>query len=228
MSGDNRLRLKTNLFDSLRPLLGSEGFMIQPRRDRFLRAHGGVVDIYQLVCLNAKPGLLIQPSVGLRFDLVERIFHVTSGFEKKYQDGTNTIGSTIGRLQGSTNESCQFPLVASTDLDSVVAEVSYTFTNFALPYYDRYATLAAIDAELNEDPNQPTPNRPSGWLRCSSGIIVARLVGRNDYDSLKSIYASIMERADRGFYFERLLWFPDYLDSIIRKWPSATFGRIDP
>ena len=70
-------------------------------------------------------------------------------------------------------------------------------------WYARFARLDQIDAELNDDPYRETPNRPMPWFRCATGIIVASLIGRPDYDALASAYTGILRDFSNGFYLPR-------------------------
>ena len=63
--------------------------------------------------------------------------------------------------------------------------------------------MQAIDAELNDDPSKKTPHRSLAWFRCSTGIIVARLVGRADYEKLAEFYTEVMTQDNKGFYLTR-------------------------
>lgn len=84
---------------------------------------------------------------------------------------------------------------------------------FAIPYFNKFASVYAIDAELNSRPTERTPNRGFPWLRCSTGIILAKLVGRPDYDTFVKIYSDVLTRSNEGFYLKR---FEALLDSLRR------------
>ena len=88
--------LKAALFGSLARRLTSEGFQLNTPDDNFVRCRDGITDIFQVTCLNAKPGYRVQPGVAVRIERVEEIFHQTSGFEPKYQHSTPTMGTRVG------------------------------------------------------------------------------------------------------------------------------------
>ncbi|QPF82525.1 hypothetical protein IC762_22535 [Bradyrhizobium genosp. L] len=144
----------------------------------------------------------------MRIERVETIFHQTSGFEAKYQKDTPTIGSSIGMLTAENNRACEFLMENESELSSAVDGIVDIFERFALPYFETFGTVPAIDKELNFSPATPTPHRGSSWLRCATGAIVARLNGRPDYYELVHAYAEQMRRLSKGFYsgrFEALL-----------------------
>jgi hypothetical protein len=213
VSGSERNKLKAALFATLREQLSGEGFTLKPARNTFVRVHEGRSDFFQLVCLDAKPGWRIQPNVGIRIERVEDIFHKTSGFEAKYQGDTPTIGAAVGNIEDGDNRACEFLLETPADVHRIAGEIMKVFHEFAIPYFNKFSSLSAIDAELNTRPTERTPNRPFSWLRCSTGIIVAKLVGRPDYDTLAMIYSDFLARTNKGFYLKR---FKALLESLRR------------
>lgn len=170
--------LKRELFSSVGEALARYAFRVNVKKDSFLRAHDGVVEIFQLVCLDGKPGLRVQPNVAVRINLVEDIFHQTTGFEPKYQKDTPTIGGAIGNLVANDNCAAEFLLESSDQVPEISRQIVDTFLDLALKYYERFTQLTEIDKEQNENLLDRTPNRAASWLRASSGIIVAKLLHR--------------------------------------------------
>jgi hypothetical protein len=196
--------LKTALFESVRKRLATYGFELHLGNHKFVRRHDGITDVFQLPCKDAKPGYRVQPNVGVRIDLVEEIFHQTSGFEPKFRDGTSTMGNSVGSLIGKSSRDCEFLVETDADVPAVTEKVIEVFRDFAIPYFNKWRSLQAIDAELNDDPASKTKHRGLAWFRCSTGLIVARLLGRTDYEKLAEIYTEIMTKDNKGFY---LKWF---------------------
>jgi hypothetical protein len=195
--------LKAALFESVRRQLVDDGFEFNAVNDQFIRRHGGIADEFQLVCKDAKPGYRVQPNVGVRIDRVEQIFHQTSGFELQYQDSTSTMGAPVGVLLSGSPRACEFLLESESEIASVAEKIVRVFREVALPYFERWSSLAAIDAELNDKPAERTSHRGLAWFRCSTGIIVAKLVGRPDYEQLAAFYLDVMTRDNKGFYLKR-------------------------
>jgi hypothetical protein len=214
--------LKTSLFKSLHPELTKHGFSLKAAKDRFIRRRGGVTDLFQLVCLDANPGYRIQPNTGVRIDRIEELFHQTSGFEPKYRKDTATMGGSVGVLLNGDSRSCEFMLESECKVTSVAEKIMSVFRDFALPYFERWGSLQAIDTELNHDPTEGTPHRALAWFRCSTGIIVARLLGRPDYDQLAAFYTNIMTDDNKGFYLKR---FVELLRSLETVEPGCGLSR---
>ena len=84
-------------------------------------------------------------------------------------------------------------LPSQSALAPVSAKLVEVFERIALLYVQRWSSLRAIDAELNTNPTRPTKLRPNRGESCRTGIIVARLVGRPDYEQLATTYTSEMK-----------------------------------
>ena len=203
--------LKVALFDSVRPHLVADGFELSRKYYKFIRRHDGISDWFYLVCPNAKPGHWVKPAVGVRIERVEQIYHQTSMFQKKYQSGTPTMGTMVGILLGGDSLSCRFLLRSKSDIPGIVEKIIPLFREVALPYFERWSSLSAIDAELNDKPGKRTPHSALAISRCSTGIIVAKLVGRPDYERLAAFYTDVITKDNKGFY---LKWFLPLLKSL--------------
>lgn len=208
--------IKKMLLELLVPQLAERGFKRQGSRESFLRKHADRVDVFQLVFLDGKPGWRIQPNAGVRFDTVEDIFHHVSGFEAKYQKDTVTVGAPLGIILGETARGCEFILESDTELESIAREVIASFENIALPYFSNWSNIKNVDSALNDDPSLRVPKLRGGlaWFRCSTGIIIARLTNRKDYDRLVSFYGDVMAVDNNGFYSKRFDLLVKYLKNI--------------
>jgi len=195
-------QLKAEFLESVGRELETEGFKLKAAKDSFVRHRSGVSDIFQLVCKDGKPGWKVQPNVAIRLEQVEEIFHGTSGFELQYQKDT-PMGASVGRLLSGSTQSVEFLLASDSDLAPTTEQALRIFRETASPYFERWGSLQAIDAELNDDPSKKTPHRSLAWFRCSTGIIVARLVGRADYEKLAEFYTEVMTQDNKGFYLTR-------------------------
>ncbi len=208
----DRKQLKRLLLRSVGDAFGAAGYQPKPVKDSFICKHESAGSIYQLVFLKNGNGWRIQPSVGVRVDRVEEIFHQTSGFEPKYQKDTPTIGGFVGSIRGGINRDCEFLSSGEEDIPQVADALIRILYEFAMPWFQRFSSLPAIDAELNDKPSERTPNRVAPWLRCATGSIVAKLVDRPHYDELVAVYLDAMRNSDKGFYLARYQALLDSLD----------------
>lgn len=200
-------RLKLAVFECLKPSLADQGFKLKAAQNTFRRQHDGVTDMFHLVFLDNKiddrSGWRIQPTVAVRNERIEEIFHQTSGFEQKYQADTATVGNFVGDLVSGRNRDCEFLVTSADDIPQVSGLISTIFNDFALPYFKKFRSIDAIDEELNAAPLEENANRGIPYFRCTTGVIVAKLVGRADYDDLVQIYTKRMKISDKGFYLKR-------------------------
>lgn len=214
MDVEETTALKTALFDALCRQLAKYDFTFKAKVDNFVRQHDGTLEIFQITCLDGKPGYRIQPGVAVRIEQVENIFHQTSGFESKHQKDTPTMGSSVGILLTGDSRSCEFLLETESEVQSITKKIMDVFHDFALPYFERWGSLTAIDAELNDKPTERTLHRALAWFRCSTGIIVAKLLDRPDYDQLAAYYTEVMTQDNNGFYLKRFQALLESLESV--------------
>jgi hypothetical protein len=196
--------LKSKIVDALSPELVQQGFQFRASSDRFvLRPSAGVEHAYHLLFTKSEPFVRLDVHISVRLDLVEGIFHRTSGYEKKHQAGTPTMGGALDAI------------AANPDLKMLLDDkrgperarslvVSPAMLRFCEDWFQRFSTLEGIDHELNDDPLRETPNRPMPWLRCSTGAIVAKLVHRQDYEHVVNAYRDVLRNFSNGFYLPRL------------------------
>jgi len=193
--------------------LSREGFKFISTKEKFVRSREGLSDVFQLVCLNGKPGWRIQPNIGIRVDALEDIFHEISGTEKRYQKNTCSIGGGVGNIFYGDNRKCEFVLISDADVAIAVEGVEKVFHEFAMPYFEKYGSIYAIDELLNTSPSERSRHR-GPWLRCSTGVIAAKLSNRENYDAIVSVYAETMKTIDNGVHVARFKALLDVLDSM--------------
>jgi hypothetical protein len=207
----DRTHLKASLFETVRRQLLGYGFKLNSARDNFVRRRDGITDIFQITCLDTEHGYRIQPGVAVRLEEVEHIFHRTSGFDSRYQQDTPTMGAPVGAILSGNVRACEFLVESDLAVASVAEDIGRVFREIALPYFEHWSSLQAIDLELNERPADTTVHRALAWFRCSTGIIVAKLLGRPDYARLAAFYTEVMTQDNKGFYFKR---FKSLLESL--------------
>ena|GEM_PF-4470044 len=207
-SSVTRRILKVVLMERLALSFTQEGFA---QTDfGFVRKHStDVLHIFRLTFLDGvgpsgKLGWRIDPGAAVRLEAVEKLYHLTSGFNLKDQRGTATIGNSVGGYLAGRSSACEFAIDSEEQIDDVLAQISEVFHKFALPYFAKYSTLSAIDAALNEKPTEKTPHR-TAVRHAYYGTIVAKLMGRKDYPELVRIYTEVLTNQDRGFYLKRFL-----------------------
>jgi hypothetical protein len=199
-------RLPMLVLEALEAQLKPSGFKLVKSGQRLTQVSGNRTNILLFAVLDDRGSYRISPSVCIRFEQVENIYHRTSGFEPEYQKGTHTLGIDLPELYGKGGY--ELPLNDETIVDVTVWRLMTIFRKKAEPYYKQFSTLFAVDAAFNDEPLKPCVHAGMPSHRCSVGAIVAKLTGRKNYDELVSIYHGILEKDNGGFYlpaFEALL-----------------------
>ena len=181
--------IKVNLLEKLSLLLKPSGFMLVRRMDWFIKK-GQTSQIYQLAFYNLGNPYTIAPAIAIRIDEVERIFHLISGFEPKYQKDTPTINPTIQALQKAKGR-YEFVLQKPEHIEPVANELFKVFTDIALPFMEKNCTISAIDTLLNDNPENDSIYYTS-YLRWYHGAIVAKLNKRANYNEVTEIYRQLI------------------------------------
>ena len=77
--------LKHEVLDCLAEKLSSSGYKLSKTACEFNKKTDFGWEKYQIVFLNRDNGWELKPSLLVRFNEVENLFHQISGFDKKYQ-----------------------------------------------------------------------------------------------------------------------------------------------
>jgi hypothetical protein len=194
---------KAAIIAALSPELAECGFRYQATSARFIRKPTpGCTHAIHLLILESAPFVRLDVHLAVRLDAVEKIFHRTSGYEKKYQSSTPTVGGALDAITGNP----QLRLLLEPDRERQQARallLDAPMLDFYDTWFARFSELENIDHELNDDPLRDTPNRPMPWLRCSTGIIVAWMRQRPDYDRIADAYRGVLRAINNGFYLPR-------------------------
>ncbi|RKZ45141.1 MAG: hypothetical protein DRR00_27045 [Candidatus Parabeggiatoa sp. nov. 3] len=199
----NKTELKLTLLDILGRNFQSQGFKWMKSRDGFVKREQINLFVYQLNFLEKSKGYRVEPVVGVRNELIENIFHKTSGFEEKYHKGTISVVESI--KDPSTNKKGRYDLYEDRDVDDVVEKLKTLFYEYALAYFDKFSQIENIDQALNDNFDAAKHGFIVG--PCSKGLIVAKLVERKNYAELEAFYTERVQDIANGFYlpeFERL------------------------
>ncbi|MHC5355040.1 hypothetical protein ACYSNX_12930 [Myroides sp. LJL115] len=195
--------LKNEVLVRLGDKINSFGFKLSKSACEFTKKTDFGWNKYQIVFLLRDDGWELKPSLLVRFNVVENLFHQISDFDKKYQKGTPTIGTSIEDLDNSSMASKKIGLTNETQINSIVKDLFDLFKNSAIPFFNKYDNLSEIDNKLNsclED-----TSLTGGIFKGTKSLITAKLTKREDFDKLESVYQSYYENFSDGFYL------PEYL-----------------
>lgn len=192
----------------LKPSMAERGYRYRAADDRFWRSQGDFTYHWQPRFIAGPMSAEVEPNLGLRSEVVERLFHATSTFPPNLQSGTSTIGSSLANLEGVGLRTYVYPVATNGDVPLVADKLLGLFDEKAPPYFEKFGSLEAIDHLLNDHPDEHTPHCPYGLARETRGLIVAKLVGRANYGELEAYYRSRIMKINSGFYapqFEALV-----------------------
>ncbi|MDO5617020.1 MAG: hypothetical protein Q4G16_12560 [Cruoricaptor ignavus] len=156
-------------------------------------------------------GWIVRCGALIRFDIVENLFHQISDFDKKYQKGTPTIGTSIEDLGNSSTTPTRFELTNEIQINGVVSGLAELFENVAVPFFERYNKLSVIDEKLNS--NTKDTSLTGDIFKGTKALITAKLTKRNNFDELATIYHSYYENFADGFYLPEYLRLKELLKS---------------
>src|SRR4051794_19245042 len=128
--------LKEELLKVLEPELKSYGFTINKKKSEFIKRGNDGWQKYQVIFLLRNEGWEINLGMLIRINVVEEIFHQTSGFEPKYQKDTPTIGVTVGNYL-QDGESYKFDLFDEQHINGVAKHILLVFNNIAVPFFEK-------------------------------------------------------------------------------------------
>jgi hypothetical protein len=211
------INIKAKLLEKISSDLEQKGFNLIKSRDWFVRKAEKRIDYFWIVFnSDEKYGYRVIPSLAIRINQVEDIFHLSSSFEKKYQKYTHTVITEIWRYMNDESN-YQYKLVSEEDIEIVGQKLICDFENEALSFFDKYSSLRDLDILLNDYPNEENVYQIMDYMRCSHGAILARLCCRKNYTELISIYRNRMRNQDKGYYLSRF----EKLIEILNIYPNS-------
>ena len=195
--------LKNEVLARLDEKLKSFGYKLSKSMCEFTKKTDFGWNKYQIVFLIRDHGWELKPSLLLRFDVVENLFHQISDFDKKYQKGTPTIGTSIECLSDSSITQTKFELIDEAQINCVVNDLVELFESIAVPFFEKFDKLSSIDEKLNS--NIEDTSLTGDIFKGTKSLIIAKLMKRQDFDKLECAYQSYYENFSNGFYLPEFL-----------------------
>lgn len=202
-----RIETLTRLSDKL----DSFGFKLSKSACEYTKKTDFGWNKYQIVFLIRDNGWEIKPTLMIRYEVVEYLFHQISDFEKKYQKGTPTIGTSIEDLDNFLEGNARIELTNKAQIDKTVNVLFKWFENVALPFFQKYNKLSVIDEKLNSNVNDTSLT--GDIFKGTKSLIIAKLMERNDFYDLESAYHFYYKNFANGFYMPEYLRLKELLKS---------------
>jgi hypothetical protein len=185
------------------------GSLLEPHGYRFVSARAGYErastserrGVYLVLVASPHGNHSVQPWCGVRNNTIEKIFHRTSGVDKRYQSSYTTINVGEGHWYLNTREEQQH----------AAAKLREFIQGVALPFLGKEYSYSDYSALLNTDRDGRCPFHGNAENRCHYGLIAAKLSGDPRFEELKRQYSDFLRRTNRGFYYPR---FEEFLKDI--------------
>lgn len=203
--------LRNEVLVRLDKKLNSFGYKLSKSACEFTKKTDFGWNKYQIVFLIRDDGWELKPNLLVRFDIVENLFHQISGFDKKYQKGTPTIGISIEDLNNALITQTRFELTNEAQINSVVSSLFELFENVAVPFFEKFDKLSSIDDKLNS--NIGDTSLTGDIFKGTKSLIIAKLMKRQDFDKLEHVYQSYYMNFAGGFYLPEYLRLKELLKS---------------
>lgn len=181
----------------------------------------------EFVCVKENCSLIfnvLQTAWTAHYSLSVRLYISNKEVEKVYEKvfGKShklTIGNTIERISKSpdgrivVNGNMAILLMQDEDIDASVETLERYYNDIAMPYFEKYQTLDAIDNIMNNPPFEYCPAHVGGSFseRCMKGLIVARLVNNPRYEELVKTYDEAIKGTMNSKSIENYNMIKDYL-----------------
>jgi hypothetical protein len=190
-----KLELKNALFSRLIPMLDPFKFFLVRRMDWFVRK-GDSQLIYRLDFYDGQSkdtNYSVSPSLAVRIERVEQVFHKVSGFEPKYRKDSPTIWVSLNDLKKDQDE-YEYVLDSFENLDALVRTLFILFKDVALPFLEENSSVQAINNLLNSEPEADNNIYCIPEKRLFRGVIIAKLAKDVRYGEIAMIYREKVER----------------------------------
>lgn len=154
---------------------------VDPGRSRVIvKSDGTLTHVLSFKLLDAKAPVRCIPILGVIIPAVERVLREL----KPESEGALTLS-----LDGTNQLSPREPVrVERVDAGAVAGAIWHVFERTASAYFKARQNLSQIERTLNDDLDIIVPDAAHFVRRAEVGIVLARVVGRSDYDAIGRAY----------------------------------------
>ncbi|UZR96025.1 hypothetical protein [Chondrinema litorale] len=133
----------------------------------------------------------LELNLGVRNDLVEEIVQQFLDNYKEFQNDTNTIIISIGKL--TNNKYFKYKATDNDDLELICEQIESFMLHEGFSFLDKVSSIKYIDILFNRYPAKPSKFVYNQSHRCFKGLIVAKLVNNKKYKLIKDIYREALK-----------------------------------
>jgi hypothetical protein len=210
--------IKNKISQQLKAKFLSKGFDYKKSSNLFIRKISGYTHYFYIDQLAWSDHYSVNVRLYISVKQVEDFLEKILGKQRN----RFTLGGDIGKIKFSpdgktvVNKSIGIIIMFEKDVDAAAETLASYFDDIALPFFDQYSNLKAVDEILNSAPFDNVPAYASGNFdtRCMKGLIVAMLVANLEYDNLVKVYDKEMATTFQDFRQDAMKTFvvvKDYL-----------------
>lgn len=201
----NRWEAKKRVYDGLTEAAGLGGFRLNRSAEGFVRKIPGGTQQLSVPFWDYCPEFQFSLVRCIRLDAVEDLFHRFSGSPERFHKETLTSMTQLEYFgeEPTPGRGVIFKAVTEAEFANELSRLSAFIRKKALPFFDRYNTLEALDRAMN--PEIPPPARNAAWdsnrfafdstshpYRGMRAVIIAHLVGNPRFEELLARYTEEM------------------------------------
>lgn len=178
------------LFKQLEPIFTDQGYFALPSKNGFRQAtkNGSKNIIFSIRGDAAEQ--LINIQIGLRFDLIEELVNQFLPMPHTPAKESNTIIASLSRFHRQPYH--RFIITDEKSLQESCKQIKRFMLHKGFRFLNSYDKLKRIDAAVNRKPSLSCPYMYNQIHRCFKGITIAKLLHRNDFEKLATVYSNYL------------------------------------
>ena len=182
---------ETLIFDYLAPFFREYQFEALPQKKQFRRSTvDGFSNVIFSVTYIDTGESAIEVNIGNRLHLVEKL--VEQFVEHKHHHESNTIITSIGRLQGRPY--FRYKARTEADIKQVCDQLIAFMEPAGLVFLENHAHLKQLDKVFNDAPLAPCHLLYNQMYRCLRGVVIGKLSNRDNFTDLAGLYRLSLEK----------------------------------
>jgi hypothetical protein len=149
--------------------------------------------------------------IGIGHLGIQKILYFIEGIFDVNDNYGSTLGSNIGLFFNNLNY--RYEIKSREDINKWGQIAREFYNNYAVPFFQKYSSLDAIDKLLNDNPTEKVIYLDDlGW-RIIKGLIAAKLNSNPKYPELRAYYKSEVESKFQGYFmYEKCMKTIEFLD----------------
>ncbi len=187
----NSIRIQEqSIYKQLQPVFETHGYEALPTKNQFRKkTKKGSRSVLFSVSGEAHRQIL-DLHLGIRFDIIETLVQQFYSGPKLFENESNTIVASLHKLKNAPIQ--RFTITDNESLQRACSEISVFMKEKGFRFLSAFDRLKRADATINRNPHLPCPYLHNQINRCFKGIVFARLLHRNDFGTLNTIYRNYL------------------------------------